>query len=138
MITIYRVFISIHFIKTVITAFTWNKRLNCGISDDTNLVSSPHHVANKCLIFCFLGFYIMLNIFFITYFLLAFTLSHIIIFFCISSIFLCRSLCITQLTLVFEIPLKLVLKELYCQNILCPVSIINIFVKQQSGPENPC
>ena len=76
MITIYRVFISIHFIKTVTTAFTWNKRLNCGISDDTNLVSSPYHAANKCLIFCFLGFYILLNIYFTGYFLLAVIQSH--------------------------------------------------------------
>lgn len=101
MITIYRVFISTHFIKTVTTAFTWNKRLNYGISDDTNLVSSPYHAANKCLIFCFLGFYILLNICFLDYFFLIFIQSHVIVFvwFCcwcvvfffyISSIFLCR------------------------------------------------
>lgn len=92
MIIIYRVFISIHFIKTVTTAFSWNERLNCGISDDTNLVSSPYHAANKCLIFCFLGFYMVLNICFIGYFLLAFVQFHTIIFFYISSIFLCGSL----------------------------------------------
>lgn len=93
MITIYRVFISIHFIKTVTTAFTWNKRLNCGISDDTNPVMSLYHAANKCLIFCLIFFfYILLNICFIGYFLLTFVQSHTIYFFYISSIFFCRSL----------------------------------------------
>lgn len=63
MITIYRIFISTHFIKRVIKAFTWNEKLNYDISDVTNLVSSPYHAANKCLIFCFLGFYLLLYIF---------------------------------------------------------------------------
>lgn len=141
MITIYRVFISIHFIKTVTTAFTWNKRLNCGISDDTNLASSPYHAANKYLSFCFLGFYILLNICFIGYFLLAFIQSHTIVFFYISSIFLWRSLQMSLNYLAdtsFAIPLKLVLKEFYCQSILCPASTINIFVIQQTGPQNSC
>lgn len=89
MITIYRVFISIHFIKAVITAFSWNKRLNCGISYDTNPVMSLFCAANKCLIFFF---YILLNICFIGLFLLTFIQSHTIEFFYISSIFFCISL----------------------------------------------
>lgn len=93
MITIYRVFISIHFIKTVTTAFSWNKRLNCGISYDINPVMSLFHPANKCLIFCLIFFfYILLNICFIGQFLLTFIQSHTIDSFYISSIFFCRSL----------------------------------------------
>lgn len=110
MITIYRLFISIHFIKTVTTAFTWNQTLNSGVSDDTKLDSWPYHDANKFFIFCFLSFCVLLNICCIGYSLLAFIHSHTIVFFYISRIFICRSLCVTWLTLVFVILLRLELE----------------------------
>lgn len=92
MITIYRIFISTHFIKRVIKAFTWNEKLNYDISDVTNLVSSPYHAANKCLIFCFLGFYLLLYIFIGHFFFLIFLHFRAIFFIHISCIFLCRAL----------------------------------------------